>query len=167
MYKRFFQMQQKFDKRVIRQLGINQPTVAQKALAVVVELGEFANDEGSMKYWKKRKTQDLQKALFEYIDMLKFTISLAYELDLTHKHFEVAKPIYYQTMDEQLMALGYCAMMVGKHPAIEVKREHTLIIFGLLKGVQAHCSFTDKKVWDAWHLKHEENVKRLKKQVAA
>lgn len=118
MYKRFFAMQSKFDKRVVRQLGVNQPTITQKVLAIIVEMGEFANDEGSVKYWKKRKTQNLQNALFEYIDMLKFTISIARDLELTYKQFENAKMVYYQTMDEQLMALGYCTMMVGKHPSL-------------------------------------------------
>lgn len=167
MYKRFFKMQRKFDNRVIRQLGIQKPTITDKAMAILTEIGEFANEEGSLKYWKKRKQQDLQKALFEYIDMLKFSISIAQDLGITHKDVEATKLIYYPSINDQLVALSYCVTMISKYPATETKRLHALTALALLKGVQAHCSFTDTKVWDAWNLKHEENVKRLKAQVAA
>jgi len=165
MYRNFFNMQRKFDNKVVRQLGIQKPSLIQKATALLTEIGEFANEEGSVKYWKKSKKQNLQTALFEYIDMWKFAVSIANDVGVTAKDVKKAKLIHYPTMQDQLMALSYVVSMVAQYPA--KKHEHMMAVFGLLKGVQAHCSFTDKKVYDAWHLKHEENVKRLKEQVAA
>ena len=165
MYKRFFTTQRKFDNKVIRQLGIQKPSLTQKATALLTEIGEFSNEEGSVKYWKKRKKQNLQAALFEYIDMWKFAVSMAHDVGITSKDVKRAKVIHYPTMQDQLMALSYLVTMVAQYPG--KKHEHMVAVFGLLKGVQAHCSFTDKKVYDAWFLKHEENVKRLKEQVVA
>lgn len=165
MYKRFFTTQRKFDNKVIRQLGIQKPSLTQKATALLTEIGEFSNEEGSVKYWKKRKKQNLQAALFEYIDMWKFAVSMANDVGVTANDVKRAKVIHYSTMQDQLMALSYLVTMVAQYPG--KKQEHMVTVFGLLKGVQAHCSFTDKKVYDAWFLKHEENVKRLKEQVIA
>ena len=165
MYKRFFTTQLKFDNKVVRQLGIQRPSLTQKATALLTEIGEFSNEEGSVKYWKKRKKQNLQAALFEYIDMWKFAVSMAHDVGITAKDVKRAKVIHYPTMQDQLMALSYLVSMVAQYPA--KKHEHMMSVFGLLKGIQAHCSFTDKKIYDAWFLKHEENVKRLKEQVMA
>ena len=165
MYRQFFNMQRKFDNKVIRQLSIQKPSLTQKATALLTEIGEFANEEGSVKYWKKRKKQDLKAALFEYIDMWKFAVSIAHDVGVTAKDVKKVKIIHYPTMQEQLIALSYVVSMVAQYPA--KKYEYMVAVFGLLKGVQAHCSFTDNKVYDAWHLKHEENVKRLKEQVAS
>ena len=165
MYRQFFNMQRKFDNKVIRQLSIQKPSLTQKATALLTEIGEFANDEGSVKYWKKHKKQDLQLAIFEYIDMWKFAVSIAHDVGVTAKDVKKVKIIHYPTMQEQLIALSYVVSMVAQYPA--KKYEYMVAVFGLLKGVQAHCSFTDNKVYDAWHLKHEENVKRLKEQVVS
>jgi len=165
MYRNFFNMQRKFDNKVVRQLGIQKPSLTQKATALLTEIGEFSNEEGSVKYWKKRKKQDLQAALFEYIDMLKFTISIANDVGVSFKDAVNAKLIHYPTMQDQLMALSYSVTMIAQYPDDNAKRTYMLGVFGLLKGVQAHCSFTDKKIWEAWNTKHAENVKRLKEQV--
>ena len=158
-------MQRKFDNKVIRQLGMPKPSLTQKVTALLTEIGEFANEEGSVKYWKKRKKQDLKAALFEYIDMLKFTISIANDVGVSFKDATNAKLIHYPTMQDQLMALSFSVTMIAQYPDASTKYTYMLGVFGLLKGIQAHCSFTDEKIWDAWNIKHAENVQRLKEQL--
>jgi len=160
-------MQRKFDNKVVRQLGIQKPSLTQKATALLTEIGEFYNEEGSVKYWKKRKKQNLQTALFEYIDMMKFTISIANDVGVSFKEATKANLIYYSTMQDQLMALSYSVTMIAQYPDDNEKRKYTLGVFGLLKGIQAHCSFTDQKILEAWNAKHAENAKRLKEQLTS
>ncbi|TPR54654.1 dUTP diphosphatase [Metamycoplasma neophronis] len=48
-------------------------------IALLVELGEFANEVKAFKYWKKDKTIDRQAMLEEFADGIHFLTSIAYK----------------------------------------------------------------------------------------
>ena len=50
------------------------------AIALMVETSELLNEEGSFKWWKKNHTQDKEKILEEYVDILFFWLQLGIKL---------------------------------------------------------------------------------------
>lgn len=66
-------------------------TFAERVLALLVELGEFANETRCFKYWSEKPPSPKERILDEYADALHFFLSLGVMLgaeEYTH-HFRV------------------------------------------------------------------------------
>lgn len=66
-------------------------TFAERVLALLVELGEFANETRCFKYWSEKPPSPKERILDEYADALHFFLSLGVMLgveEYTH-HFHV------------------------------------------------------------------------------
>ncbi|BAP39647.1 dUTP diphosphatase [Metamycoplasma canadense] len=60
-------------------------------IALLVELGEFANEIKAFKYWKKNKEIDRQKVLEEFADGIHFITSISYPLGINSTLFPIIK----------------------------------------------------------------------------
>jgi dimeric dUTPase (all-alpha-NTP-PPase superfamily) len=74
---KLFKLQKTFDNRVITEKGLeNEYLFLKKKTALLVEIGELANELPSVfKFWSNKK-DNLEKALVEYVDGLHFVLSL-------------------------------------------------------------------------------------------
>jgi dimeric dUTPase (all-alpha-NTP-PPase superfamily) len=61
-----------------------------RLLALFTEVGEFANELGSFKYWKHYKVQDDKKIKEEFADILFFFLSIGNLLEYTAEDIEKA-----------------------------------------------------------------------------
>lgn len=64
--------------------------LTEKLLALMVEVGELANETRSFKYWSTKEPSSKAVSLAEYADILHFVLSIANSLDFTADEIEQA-----------------------------------------------------------------------------
>ena len=99
-----FTIQQDLDTRIEENIALPTKDLYQKrVLALLVEIGECANEWQGFKYWKQNKTTNNEKILEEYVDILHFALSLGIMLKKTYvEHIE---PLMCDTLTEQFNEL--------------------------------------------------------------
>lgn len=68
--------QKKLDDEILSNSGIEKYPLENMKLALLVELGELANEWQGFKYWKKHKEINKERLLDEFADCLHFALSL-------------------------------------------------------------------------------------------
>lgn len=82
-YSRIFEMQRDLDNAYIKGGFLSSDHINEKRiLAILVELGEFANEYSPFKYWKKSKKIDHSKLVEEFIDGIHFFATFINVLDI-------------------------------------------------------------------------------------
>ncbi|MFD1735952.1 dUTP diphosphatase [Bacillus salitolerans] len=75
-----FTMQKKLDQRIELEHGLqNESLFERKVLALLVELGELANETRCFKFWSKKPASNKDVIVEEYVDGLHFILSLGIE----------------------------------------------------------------------------------------
>lgn len=77
--KKLLNMQKELDKTIFKNSDITKYPLEKVKLALLVELGELANEDKCFKYWKKHKEIDKERVLDEFADCLHFALSLENE----------------------------------------------------------------------------------------
>lgn len=76
--------QNELDKTILENAGLKEYPLQSMQLALLVEVGELANEWQGFKHWKKHKEIDREKLLEEFADCFSFALSLEghlHELD--------------------------------------------------------------------------------------
>lgn len=83
-WKKLFEMQAALDRHIIEDKDLEgQDLLDKKILALLVELGELANELPEVfKFWSGKKKNNYEKALAEYIDGLHFILSIGLDLEV-------------------------------------------------------------------------------------
>lgn len=68
--------QKKLDEEIFKNAGITEYPLDNMQLALLVELGELANEWRGFKHWSKHKEINREKLLMEFADCLHFSLSL-------------------------------------------------------------------------------------------
>ncbi|MFT8313196.1 MAG: dUTP diphosphatase [Clostridium sp.] len=84
--KKLLDMQKELDKTILDNAGIKEYPLENIKLALLVELGELANEWKGFKHWKKHKDINRDKLLEEFADCLSFALSLENELHQAKKY---------------------------------------------------------------------------------
>lgn len=80
-YERLFLLQKKLDAKIMMSLNNKVAFyLEKKILALLVEIGELANETRCFKYWSKKESSCKDIILSEYVDGLHFYISIALDL---------------------------------------------------------------------------------------
>ena len=89
-----FSLQAELDAEIANNHGVDyESTFSRRVLALLVELGEFANETRCFKYWSYKEPSPKEIILDEYADGLHFLLSLGVMMGVnqyTH-HFHVRK----------------------------------------------------------------------------
>ncbi|MCM8710521.1 dUTPase [Clostridium sp. SYSU_GA19001] len=94
--KELLKMQETLDNKIMDRfykLGCNIGTkelINDKLLALFTEIGEFANELSTFKYWKHYHVENRKKALEEFADILFFYLSIANLLEYSADDIEKA-----------------------------------------------------------------------------
>ncbi|MDW4527611.1 dUTP diphosphatase [Rossellomorea marisflavi] len=76
-------MQNELDRHIEREHGLQDADlVDKKILALLVELGELANETRCFKFWSKKAPSDQAVILEEYVDGIHFILSLGIEIGI-------------------------------------------------------------------------------------
>ena len=78
---KLFEMQKALDQFIEQENNImKENLLSRKLLALLVELGELANETRCFKFWSKKGPSDKETILEEYVDGVHFLLSIGLEL---------------------------------------------------------------------------------------
>ena len=81
-FKLLLNMQEKLDNRIEEQFVLeNEDLINNKILALLVEVGELANETKCFKYWSIKDSSEKSVILEEYVDVLHFILSIGLSLN--------------------------------------------------------------------------------------
>lgn len=87
-FRKLFTTQRELDYRIETKHHLeNEALFDKKILALLVELGECANETRCFKFWSVKKAAPRKTILEEYVDGLHFILSLGLELDVKNYDF--------------------------------------------------------------------------------
>lgn len=81
---KLFEMQNDLDSKIEKQHGLEEePLLEKKILALLVEVGELANETRCFKFWSLKPPAEASVILEEYVDGIHFILSLGIEIGVT------------------------------------------------------------------------------------
>ena len=84
--------QGELDQRIADNHHITYATTRERRiLALLVEIGEFANTTRCFKYWSNKKSEPQDIVLDEYVDGLHFFLSLGIDINVSKKKYNYTK----------------------------------------------------------------------------
>ncbi|MCV9885158.1 dUTP diphosphatase [Metabacillus halosaccharovorans] len=151
-----FNMQQELDAKIQAQHNLeNENLVDRKILALLVEIGELANETRCFKFWSLKPPAHTDIILEEYVDGIHFILSLGLELNIDISiHFEDRESS--ATLTEQFLIV-YEKVSAFKHDSSLSTYKNMFeeyLLLGKLLG------FTSLQIEKAYILKNEVNHKR-------
>ncbi|MCQ2800574.1 MAG: dUTP diphosphatase [Bacilli bacterium] len=94
--------QAELDKRIAENHNISYATTRKRrTLALLVEIGEFANATRCFKYWSNKSSEPLDIVLDEYVDGLHFFLSLGIDINVSKKAYNHTK--HAENLTEQIL----------------------------------------------------------------
>ena len=152
-----FDMQQKLDQYIEENNSVVEKDLfEQKVLALIVELGELANETRSFKFWSKNKKLNDEAILEEYVDGIHFILSLGLEKGFTFdKQLETNEDV---SLNSQFLKLYELIITFKNSP--NQKSYDDLFLNYLLLGRLLHIS--DEQLKKAYFEKNEVNFNRQK-----
>lgn len=140
--KRLFEMQRELDSRIEAEHGIvrTDSLLDKKVLALLVEVGELANETRCFKFWSSKGPSEKEVVLEEYADGLHFVLSiglfLGFEDKLSLKDLNVSRDL-----SSQFLHIYQLSNELKFYPSINKYNE--LFSNYLLLGKQLKFSLAD------------------------
>ncbi|MGY6765708.1 dUTP diphosphatase [Faecalibacterium prausnitzii] len=158
---KLFELQAKLDKRIYKEHPPKEgeDRLAEKILALQVELGELANELPEVfKFWSNKKN-NYEKALEELVDCLHFILSIGLELDFTA--IDVWKVKEATTINQFIECFGTIYNMhFQKRVNGEVTIEMYEHLFACFIGLGEMLGFTWDQVKQGYLAKNKINHQR-------
>ena len=87
-----YKKQAELDQRIADNHHVSYATTRpRRILALLVEIGEFANATRCFKYWSNKPSEQLDIVLDEYVDGLHFFLSLGIDIGVSKKEYNHTK----------------------------------------------------------------------------
>lgn len=78
-----FKLQKELDDRIVKEHDLQpKKLLKEKMLALLVEIGELANETRCFKYWSNKPASEREVILEEYVDGLHFILSIGIDLGI-------------------------------------------------------------------------------------
>lgn len=156
-WEQLFEMQQTLDSRIENEHGLKDKDLFQKkVLALLVELGELANETRCFKFWSQKPASDADVILEEYVDGLHFIMSLG--LEKGYRYGGSTKSGYDTVKDlTEAFQDVYGEVHTFQEDPTEQKYDELFSSF-LLLGVS--LGFSEKDIQRAYYEKNEKNHQR-------
>lgn len=150
-----FEMQVALDKNIHDAHQVSfEDTVDKKILALLVELGEFANEIKPFKYWKKDKSINKEKVLEEFVDGIHFFTSLANYFKIDP---EIKAVIKHKDQSKQLLEIFEAISNLNK----DFSKENIIKSFELYMGIAKMFDLTDTEISQHYVSKNKINYERI------
>jgi dimeric dUTPase (all-alpha-NTP-PPase superfamily) len=164
-------------QKILRdRIGYNEPDRFNKLiLALLVELGELANEQRSWKYWSKDQTprtrksrapyMDLDDADFynplleEYVDGLHVVLDLGIEIDFEHDEWELKPETFGIEIDEVYLQFIFISENITDFRRSASEQDY-VDLFEMFLGLGEMLGFTWKQIETAYFAKNAINHKR-------
>ncbi|SES08143.1 Dimeric dUTPase, all-alpha-NTP-PPase (MazG) superfamily [Gracilibacillus ureilyticus] len=150
-----FHMQQDLDHYILEQHHLkNEELFEQKILALLVEVGELANETRCFKYWSLKPASQKEVILEEYVDGIHFILSIGLVLGMEDYDGEAAVPTADTT---DLFLYVYEAVTVLKNERTKAAFDK---LFYTYLQLGDNLGFTAEDIKDAYLEKNKINFER-------
>jgi dimeric dUTPase (all-alpha-NTP-PPase superfamily) len=133
----------------------NEDRSAKKFLALLVELGECANEQREFKFWSTDQNPRREKLLEEYVDGLHFILELG--IDHNYLVYEVNAPLIQGNRIEYIFLYLFQAVLSFYENRMESIYEQLFFAYIYLGS---NMGFTPEEIQGAYLAKNEENHRR-------
>lgn len=148
-------MQKDLDSLIHKNAGITKYPLQEIKIALLVELGELANEVQSFKYWKKNKIVDREKVLEEWADCFHFALSLENEMhQINQSSEELLKEQYELFLSEAFKNVNEAFELVFELISNDEDYVACILVLGMALG------FNLEQMEAAYLKKNEINYQR-------
>ncbi|SDK42325.1 dUTP diphosphatase [Sediminibacillus albus] len=155
-WEELFGTQKQLDEHIQTNHQLNKEDLFEKkVLALLVEVGELANETRCFKFWSQKPQSGQSVILEEYVDGLHFILSLGLDTKLRFS----ASSVWKKTGQDvtQLFHLVFEQIIAFKQESSKEKYEQLFITY-LQLG--ASLGFGEKEIQEAYHHKNQVNHTR-------
>lgn len=152
---KLFHMQKALDDRIVKEHGLEgQDLFSNTVLALLVEIGELANETRCFKHWSNKGPSEREVILEEYVDGIHFFLSLAISKNDKLKDFTIYKNSN-NDLTQQFLEIKYQVSELYRwsHKSIH-------IAFGYYIGLGEILGFTWEEIEQAYLEKNAVNHQR-------
>lgn len=150
-----FTKQQELDKYIAENHDLKHKDVfEEKFLALLVELGELANETRCFKFWSKKAPSEKQIILEEYVDNIHFLLSIGLEKGYTFS--EIDPSITYLTHTEEFNHVFVRCVTFYQ----DQTEENYLQMFKEFLRLGKLLGFEEDDIISAYQAKNEVNYER-------
>jgi dimeric dUTPase (all-alpha-NTP-PPase superfamily) len=157
-YLKLFEMQKDLDSKIEKQHGLQEESLLEKKiLALLVEVGELANETRCFKFWSLKPPAETSVILEEYVDGIHFILSIGIEIGMTENYeFELS--------DEEISLTAHFVRVYEKISQFDKSHseEHYLELFQQYLLLGKVLGFSAEKIEAAYVKKNEVNHDRQK-----
>ena len=108
-----YKKQAELDQRIAENHNVSYATTrSRRILALLVEIGEFANATRCFKYWSNKPSEAQDIVLDEYVDGLHFFLSLGIDIGVSKKEYNHTK--HADNLTEQILEVYRLAAIFYK-----------------------------------------------------
>ncbi|MBM7701260.1 dUTP diphosphatase [Metabacillus iocasae] len=153
---KLFQMQQQLDKHIQQKHELqNERLIERKLLALLVEMGELANETRCFKFWSLKPSSEKKIILEEFVDGVHFILSLGIENGYTT--IQTLPTMQQQeTMTGQFLQVFKEAMNFQE----EMSKDKYVQLFASYITLGEMLGFEAEEIEEAYVSKNEVNFKR-------
>ncbi|AWX69804.1 dUTP diphosphatase [Mycoplasmopsis anatis] len=126
-----------------------------KLIALMVELGEFANEIETFKYWKKTRNLNRDFICEEFADLIHFLVSFGNDYNLPTT---INSKIISNDINEQLIET-FSAISQANN---KINEEKLLNIFELVLGLAELYGLEENEIAKWYEIKNKKNHERIK-----
>lgn len=155
-WEKLYELQRDLDEKILNSIPQTREDILEhKILALIVELGEFANETRCFKYWSKKGPNEREVILEEFVDGIHFLLSLGLDFHLTYE------------LDETKLET-YPSLTTGIHKVFEQihdfkqkpTQENYTTLMNTYLSVGQMLNFTEEDIFDAYLEKNKVNHER-------
>ncbi|MBN8250647.1 dUTP diphosphatase [Priestia flexa] len=151
-----FNMQRQLDQHIETNHNLqNEDLVSRKLLALLVELGELANETRCFKFWSLKPSADKKVILEEFVDGVHFLLSLGIEWGFDSIEELPVKADKETATEQFLHVFSLLTQLKGS-----VDQEQYIEAFSSYMGLGEILGFAAEEVKTAYIMKNEVNFKR-------
>ncbi|GEK33424.1 dUTP diphosphatase [Kurthia sibirica] len=152
---KIFDMQKELDDFIMKTQNITQDVFREKTLALLVELGELANETRCFKFWSTKGPSADAVILEEFVDSIHFLLSLG-----IMKGFNDLKEWPEDQREESLTELFLQTQQAIIVFSNDVTRAHYNEIWLCYGAIAKALNFDAQNIMDAYISKNEKNYDR-------
>jgi dimeric dUTPase (all-alpha-NTP-PPase superfamily) len=151
-----FEMQKQLDRHIEEKHNLRQERlIERKILALLVEVGELANETRCFKFWSLKPPAEKETILEEYVDGIHFLLSLGLELEVS-PHISIPIAETKAALTNQFLNVYECIASFQKNMSQDtyVNLFSQYLILGELLG------FSPEDIKQAYAAKNDINFQR-------
>ncbi|WP_223591051.1 dUTP diphosphatase [Neobacillus bataviensis] len=154
---KLFQMQKALDLHIEEKHQLqDEDLFGRKVLALLVEIGELANETRSFKFWSVKPSSAKDVILEEFVDGVHFILSLGIECGFDQQEFDLSRNSSLLSVTDQFLKVyaGVCMFQTSKSIHDFVGLFEAYLELGFLLGI------TSEEMEQAYFHKNEVNYQR-------